>query len=462
MSSSTDLPVTPATRPLWWEDVELPERPALEGDLDVDVAIVGAGYTGLWAAHHLRALDPSLDIAIVDAHHVGHGASGRNGGWCFDGFAPGLARIEREAGLDTARRFSRALRSTIDEIARVCDDYGIDGAVHRTDGIDFLRNRAQWDRAVEEVEEARRYGIGEGELRLLGRAETLTIGRAADVVGGLLSVDHAAVHPLRLAAGLAAGIERDGVRIFERTPALEISPGAIRTPGAILRATVVIRATEGYTATLPGLRRLLVPLYSVMIATAPIPAQLWDEIGLADRELFADLRHLVVYGQRTADDRIAFGGRGAPYRYGSTIDTAAGPSDRAYAGVHDALLEIFPQLTGIPITHRWTGVLGVTRDWHPTVSFDRRSGVAWAGGYVGSGITNAKLAGHTLADLILGRDTELTGFPWVRDSTRRWEPEPLRWMGINAALRIMGSADAVETRTGRPARRAAALWRLLG
>ncbi len=198
-----------------------------------------------------------------------------------------------------------------------------------------------------------------------------------------------------------------------------------------------------------------------MIATEPLPDGLWGEIGLADRQTFGDLRHLVIYGQRTADGRIAFGGRGAPYDFGSRIRDDAGFPAEAFEPVRRALLEVFPQLEDVGITHRWGGVLGVTRKWMPTVGFDRRTGLAWAGGYVGSGVAASNLAGRTLAALLAGKNDPLTGFPWVNLPVRSWEVEPLRWTGINAALWVMRSADAVEERTDRAARRAEILWNIV-
>lgn len=270
----------------------------------------------------------------------------------------------------------------------------------------------------------------------------------------------AAIHPARLARGLAEVVERLGVRIVEGTPALSIEPGVVRTPAGDVRAPIVVRATEGFTAQLPGHRRTLLPVYSLMLATEPLPDRVWSEIGLARRETFTDARHLIIYGQRTADGRLAFGGRGAPYHFGSRLHPGLDP--RVHAALWQALVELFPAVSGFDVTHRWGGPLGIPRDWYASCGLDRATGLAWAGGYVGDGVGTSNLAGRTLADLIRGVDSPLTRLPWVNHRWRRWEPEPLRWLGVNVALRVISSADGAEARTGRPARRAAVAERLLG
>jgi glycine/D-amino acid oxidase-like deaminating enzyme len=261
----------------------------------------------------------------------------------------------------------------------------------------------------------------------------------------------ARVQPMELVLGLAAEVERLGGVIHESTRASEIVPGERRivTPTGRVTADVIIRASEGYTRDLAGERRTMIPFSSSMIATEPLPPEMWDEIGLTRYQTFADDRRMVIYGQRTTDDRIAFGGRGAPYRFGSAIRTDHSDpevSDRVAAALH----ELLPIVRDVPITHRWGGVLGIPRDWRPSVGIDRRSGVAWAGGYVGEGVAAANLAGRTLADLILERDTELTSLPWVGHRSRRWEPEPARWIGITAMLHASARADRSEGRTDRP------------
>jgi len=236
----------------------------------------------------------------------------------------------------------------------------------------------------------------------------------------------------------------------------------VRTPEATVHADVVVRAVEGWASSLPGQRRSLVPLYSLMVATEPLPESFWAHAGLAHRETFSDHRHLIIYGQRTADGRLAFGGRGAPYHFGSAIKGGFDRVPRVHAALRDALVELFPELSGVAITHTWGGPLGVPRDWFSSVGLDRDSGIAWAGGYVGDGVSTTNLAGRTLADLILHRDTELVHLPWVGHRSRRWEPEPLRWLGINAALWATGVADRSERRRGHPSRLATRVDRLLG
>jgi glycine/D-amino acid oxidase-like deaminating enzyme len=223
-----------------------------------------------------------------------------------------------------------------------------------------------------------------------------------------------------------------------------------------------VRATEGYTRDLVGHRRTLVPLYSLMVATEPLSADVWDDIGLRGRETFADDRRMVIYGQRTTDDRIAFGGRGAPYRYGSGIDAATEASSGVHERIVATLRDLLPALGDAHITHRWGGVLGVPRDWRPSVGLDRSSGVAWAGGYVGEGVAATNLAGRTLADLIVGNDSELVSLPWVGHRSPRWEPEPLRWTAINGALRVAALVDDDEQRTQRTSRLASVLDRIVG
>jgi glycine/D-amino acid oxidase-like deaminating enzyme len=214
----------------------------------------------------------------------------------------------------------------------------------------------------------------------------------------------------------------------------------------------VVRATEGFTPTLPGAARSLVPLYSLMIATQPLPDAVWEQIGWSGRETVAAGGPMFVYAQRTRDGRIAFGGRGAPYHYGSRVRPAYDRDHRVHGRLRAALRELLPAAGEAPISHRWGGPLGVPRDWTPSVGLDRASGLAWAGGYVGDGVATANLAGRTLADLITGTDSGLCRLPLVQHRSRRWEPEPFRWLGINAALLLAASADASEQRRGRPAR----------
>jgi glycine/D-amino acid oxidase-like deaminating enzyme len=225
---------------------------------------------------------------------------------------------------------------------------------------------------------------------------------------------------------------------------------------------VVVRATEAWTPTLPGYHRDIVPVYSLMVATEPLGDAFWAEAGLSGRATFADHRHTIIYGQRTADGRLAFGGRGAPYHYGSAVRSEFDREPAVHSLLRETLVELFPRLEGHRFTHAWGGPLGIPRDWYSSVGYDRSSGLAWAGGYVGDGVSTSNLAGRTLSDLITGADTELTRLPWVNHRSRRWEPEPLRWLGVNGGLWTMKLGDRSETRRGRPSRAAAVLGRLLG
>jgi glycine/D-amino acid oxidase-like deaminating enzyme len=242
------------------------------------------------------------------------------------------------------------------------------------------------------------------------------------------------------------------VTVHEQTRVTELLPGRAVTPHGTVRAGTVIRATEGYTPRLPDHRRVVTPLYSLVIATEPLDAETWERIGLRRRETFSDHRHLIIYGQRTADDRLVFGGRGAPYHFGSRVSPGFDEDHRVFAMLRTTLVELFPVLTDTRITHAWGGPLGVPRDFCASVGLDPATRIGWAGGYVGDGVSTTNLAGRTLRDLVLERDTELTRLPWVGHQSPPWEPEPLRWLGINAGLHAMTWADAEERLTRRPSR----------
>ena len=449
----------------FWHDTvpgTLAAADPLPGDTEADVAIVGAGFTGLWTAYYLAKRDPGLRIVVCEREIAGFGASGRNGGWCSALFPASLAKLARMASRDAAIAMQRAMHDTVDEVGRAAAAEGIDCHWAKGGTVMLARSPVQLERARAEVEEAREFGFEDADLRLLSAPEARSMAAATAVLGGTYTPHCAAIHPARLARGLASAVRRAGVSIFERTPVLEIQPGQVITPFGTVRARHVVRATEGYTPGLAGLRREIVPVFSLMIATEPLPAAVWDQIGLASRPTFGDLRHLIIYGQRTADGRFAFGGRGAPYHLGSSVRPSYDQVPAVFAALRRTLAELFPVLGNVPVTHHWGGPIGISRDWCASVGLDPQTRLGWAGAYVGDGVSTTNLAGRTLADLITGTDSAITRLPWVGHRSPQWEPEPLRWLGLNAGLQVMSLADRQEARSGRPSRAAEFMGRFLG
>lgn len=437
-------------------DDDLTPRPGLPGDAEADVAVVGGGLTGLWTAYELLRREPSLRILILEKEIVGFGASGRNGGWCSALFPLSASGLSERYGRDAAVAMRRAMVDTVDEVGAVVAAEGIDCDFVRGGTLVYARSDPQWRAAQAEVEEARRFGVDELELIPADGV------RAADARGAVFDPACARLHPAALVRGLARRVEARGGVIHEHTEVTGWSPGIVATTRGRVRARHIVIALEGYAASLAQTRRRVLPLYSLMIASQPLDDAVWDELGIAHGQTFADGRHLVIYGQRTADNRIAFGGRGARYHWGSTIRADYDRVDRVFEHLASTVCELFPQLPPIEIAHRWGGPLGVPRDWHASVSYDTVSGIATAGGYVGDGLSTTNLAGRTLADLITGADTALTRLPWVGHHSPNWEPEPLRFLGANAGLVAMTAADAEERLTGKRSLLARAMAPLIG
>ncbi len=431
----------------WWRDLGgVPAtRPALAGGLDVDVAIVGAGYTGLWAAYYLKTLQPDLRVAVLEQRFAGFGASGRNGGWLTNSVTGGRARYGREGG--AAQQL--ALNATVDEVIAVTEREGIHADIVKGGEFEVARTPAALARLrTTFAEEAAWPGT---DVELLDAAAAASRIDIAGALGGIWHPHCARLHPAKLASGLAAAVERLGVTIYENTRVSAIEAGRAITDHGTVRATHVLRATEGFTADLKGEHRTWLPMNSSMIVTEQVPQSFWANIGWNGRETLGDFAHVYMYAQRTADDRIAFGGRGVPYRYGSRVDTDGSTQERTIASLTALLRDFFPDASAVPIAHAWAGVLGVPRDWAATVGLDRATGLGWAGGYVGTGVTATNLAGRTLADLVLERDTDLVRLPWVDHRAKNWEVEPLRFLAVNAIYTAYRAADRAEA-SGRSSR----------
>ena len=443
----------------WYDQIGLPEqRPALPGDLDADVCIVGAGLTGLWTAYYLKQAQPDLRVVVLEREFAGYGASGRNGGWLSAEVAASAGTYLRGSGRDGVLALHRAMRSTVDEVIDVAAREGIDADIVK-DGVVFVaRNPAQLSRLGPAIELERAWGA---EVSRLSAAEAAARIGVDGVLGGMHLPDCARVQPAKLVQGVARAVERLGVTVYEGTTVTAVEQGRAVTDRGTVRAGVVLRCLEGYTSDLPGERRTWLPMNSAIVVTEPLPEDVQDEIGWRGAELLGNLAHAYVYAQRTADGRIAFGGRGRPYRYASGRDVHGRTQQATIDALTRLLHEFFPATRRVAVEQAWCGVLAVPRDWSTTVHLDPRTGLGWAGGYVGSGLTTTNLAGRTLRDLVLGADTELTRLPWTGRQVRRWEPEPLRWLGVHGMYAAFHAADRREAGgalgTSRIARVAGAL-----
>jgi glycine/D-amino acid oxidase-like deaminating enzyme len=449
-----------ATFSYWLESCgdELTPRAPLDGSASADVAILGGGYTGLWTAYYLLRQQPDLRVAVVEGEICGFGASGRNGAWCAPGLNITLHRLGQLHGFEPARRTYQAVFDAIDEIGRVAQAEGLDIDWRRGGELIVARGPHETPVIEAELAELARFGFAD-RYALLDQAGLADRLRIAGATGALYSPDAAAIQPAKLARGLARLVERLGATIYEQTAVIDYrprgrdgSPAALLTAHGELRADTIVLAGEAYLTRLRRLHRSLIPIWSLIVLTEPLPADAWAQIGWQGHELIGSPRYTVVYLSRTADGRLLFGGRGAPYRWGSPIRDEYDRHEPTHEMLRGLAREWFPLLRDFRFSHAWGGPLGMARDWHPTISFDRQRGVAGARGYVGHGVAPSNLAGRTLAELIGGQQTERTELPLVGHRSRWWEPEPLRWLGVRFVQTALGRVDRLAEQSGRPPR----------
>jgi glycine/D-amino acid oxidase-like deaminating enzyme len=440
-----------STYSFWLEDSgeSLTPRPALQSSTEVDVAILGGGYSGLWTAYYLLLHEPTLRVAVVDKEIAGFGASGRNGGWCSPNFPVTAGALEKRFGAEAARSLLLAMRASVDEVGRVCNEENIDARFHKGGVLTLARGRHQLPGIRSSFATYERLGLGD-RYQVLSATEATERIRVTDVHGGLFTPDGASLHPARLVRGLARAIEARGGIIYEQTPVTGFKAGSLITPGGELRAKrATVLAGEAYLTRLPALHRSLLPVYSLISLTEPLTAGQWSQIGWQNGESVASTRNTVVYLTKTPDGRILFGSRGAPYAFGSKITDRQDTHEATMKMIHRSLMEWFPPLAGIGFTHAWGGPVGMPRDWMPAVRFDTSSRIGSIMGYTGQGVSTSNLSGRLLAGLITNRPTGLETLPLAQRRSPNWEMEPLRWLVVrymqSAFLRIDEAAEA-----GRP------------
>jgi len=429
----------------------LTPRPALSGSIDVDVAILGAGFTGMWTAWHLLKREPSLKIAIVESEIAGWGASGRNGGWCYPGFAVGPAAMTERFGADAARNVALAMIGAVDDVEAVCAEQGIDADQVRSGAIEFARAPYQLAKVRGMAEEYAAVGLAD-RVPLLSAEEAARHLRVPGALEAVWTKDGLTVQPAKLARGLARAVEAAGATIYEQTRVLDYRGGnrpvLVTDKGDVTASRAIVLAGEAYLSRLKKLRRDVIPIASNMVATEPLPQSFWDEVGWEDRATVGGFGPTGAYIQRTKDDRIALGPYRGRYPFASNITDAFDRDDEVFEHARTVARVWFPGLKDYRFTHAWGGVLGSPRDHLPVMGFNPRTKVALAYGYTGEGVAAANLSGQVLGDLITGRDTVLTTLPMATHQPEEWEPEPLRWMGVTFVRKSLYRLDEEAERTG--------------
>ena len=441
---------------LWSENSLKWNFPEITSSHSYDVVIVGAGYSGLWTAHHLLKLNPSLSVAILDARQPGFGASGRNGGWC-SAFSPmSLEAVAAQSNKQGAIDLQKALVASVDEIGAHIAKFNIECGWHKGGTLTFASNHLQLERIRGNIAMSHDFGFDDSFMNYLTPDQAEARVRIQDSLGASFSPHCAALQPAQLVDGLVKQLLSRNVQFFGSSRVSNITSHRVSvdtSKGSVsIDAKWIIRATEGFTARMKQYRRDVAPLYSYMIATDPLSTTQWDEIGWENRETVSDGRNLVIYVQRTADGRIAFGGRGAPYKFASRIGSRFDNNPKIHYLIEKSMREMFPSIDDVAVTHRWGGALGVHRDWFASARVDHSNQLATLGGYVGDGVAFSYVAAKEIAHSITGIPLDHHPLPIVNHVSRRWEPEPLRYIGINSILRLTERADETEKRTGRKSR----------
>jgi glycine/D-amino acid oxidase-like deaminating enzyme len=393
-----------------------------------------------------------MRIVLVDAEIAGYGASGRNGGWLSSGFPVSPTLLAKRFGATAARDMLASVRDSIDEIEGVIRLENIDAGFAKGGALRIARGRGQVPALSRALDAYDAVGLA-GNYQIFSAEDVKRRVRVARAEGALFTINCATLHPGKLVRGLARAVERMGATIYEQSPIIRVEgrprPRILSREGCVDARTVVL-AGEAYLTRLPRLRRSLLPVYSAIILTEPLPDELWAAIGWEGHECISSNRLTVDYLSRTPGGRILFGSRGAPYYFRSRISPEFDHSARVAGMLRSLLIDWFPMLADVRVTHSWAGPVGMPRDWMPSASYDPATGIATARGYTGQGVATSNLAGRILAHQITGTESTLTRLPMANHRSPPWEPEPLRWLAVRYIQDRLRKVDEASERSGRP------------
>lgn len=440
-------------RSLWLEEIssELAPLPALQGQLSVDVAIVGGGFVGLWTALQIKEDNPECNVAVVERDICGGGASGRNGGFVMSWW-PKISSLSAQCGKGEAVRLARASAASIKEIEDFCNTHNIDAHFRRAGWLWTATSNAQrgaWNDVLKTCQH-----LGEPVFKPLSNHEVARRAGSPKHLEGVLEISNATVQPARLARGLRRVALEKGVKIFENTPMVSLdrsSPAVLHVPNGTLTAKSVVLAHNAWAAEIPELRRTILPVTSTIVATAPIPDRL-ESIGWTGGEAITDSQLMVDYYRTTKDGRIAFGKGTGMISYGSKIDSSYDHNPKLSEDTEKDFRRTYPQLKDVPITHSWSGPIDRTYDSLPV--FGHLNGtphIVYGIGWSGNGVGPSRLGGRILASLAQGRDDEWSRCGLVGREPKRFPPEPFRFFGglmVRSAVQRKEAAESVDAAPG--------------
>jgi glycine/D-amino acid oxidase-like deaminating enzyme len=439
-----------ASRNYWLEGLSDPVTVPLAGNADVDVVVIGGGYTGLWTALQLRERDAGLRIMVCEAEVVGHGASGRNGGFCDPSLTHGLANGLRHFP-DEIRELETLGADSYRGMRRFLDEHAVDCDLEPTGMIDLAVAPWQVADLREATELHHRFGQ---QAELLEGARLSEHIRSPMVLAGLRRPDGGAVlHPAKLAVGLRRVAREQGIAVHERTPLTDLRPVgagvAATAPGGTVRAAHAVLATNAYSAPLLArTRRHFVPVYDYVLVSEPLTADQLAAIGWKHREGLADAGNQFHYFRLTADDRILWGGYDAVYRYGGAVGPAHDADRTTFARLEAHFVQMFPDLAAVRFPYRWGGAIATTTRFTPVFGEALDGRVHYALGYTGLGVAATRFAGRVLAERICDPSSPLLRLRYTTTQPFPFPPEPLRWVGVQLVRSALAKADRREGRRG--------------
>jgi glycine/D-amino acid oxidase-like deaminating enzyme len=436
--------------PFWLDRLDRPpQRPALEGSATADLAIVGAGFTGLWAALQALEDDPGRDVVILEGERVAFGASGRNGGFCegtlTHGLENGMRRFPREID-----RIEREGDENLEGLVASIERYGIDCSWEPTGTLMVADEPHQvaWCRDAAERMTARGY-----DAHFLDRDAVRAEVDSPTYLAGVWRKDRGGqVDPARLAEGIAVAASSLGARIFERSPVRSMSDDGdavvLRTALGTVRARRVILATNAFPPLERRIRRYMLPVYDYVLMTEPLSPPQKEAIGWRNRQGLADMRNRFHYYRLTDDDRILWGGYDAIYHWNNAVDPSLERRDRTYALLASHFFTTFPQLEGLRFTHTWAGAIDTCSRFSVFFGRELDGKVAYAAGYTGLGVGATRWGARVCLDLVDGLDTARTSLEIVRKKPLPFPPEPLRSAGVWLTRRALARADRRQGKRG--------------